>query len=145
MEIIFNGKEHEDAFYSFMARYNIRPEDDERVALFYVLTITEDCRRNFTDCYNAEERCVKLDALHHGWVTGSDARAIRLAFNLFNAAVPTALIESEDKSDNLYDYRGDFEYNRRELLESTPCSIFCDGSIGKYLMEGLKMRYKTLF
>ncbi len=144
-EILFNGNAHENAFYSLMKNLNINPGDDERVALLYVLTITEDCRNNFHDCYNQEERCVKKDALQHGWVTGSDARAIRLAFNLFNGAVPTALLESENKTANLYDYRGDFEYNRTELLNSTPCSIFCDGNIGKYLMEGLKMRYRALF
>lgn len=144
-EILFNGKDHENYFYSLMQKFNIDIKDDERVALFYVLTITEDCRNNFLDCYEPEERCVKKDALNHGWVTGSDARAIRLAFNLFNGAVPTALEENENKADNLYDYKGDFQYDKTELLNSTPCSIFGDGNIGKYLMEGLKMRYKALF
>lgn len=144
-EILFNGKDHENYFYSLMQKFNIDIKDDERVALFYVLTITEDCRNNFLDCYDPEERCVKKDVLNHGWVTGSDARAIRLAFNLFNGAVPTALEKNENKADNLYDYKGDFQYDRTELLNNTPCSIFSDGSIGKYLMEGLKMRYKALF
>ena len=144
-EILFNGKDHENYFYGLMQKFNIDIRDDERVAMFYVLTITEDCRVNFLDCYDPENRIVKRDALYHGWVTESDARAIRLAFNLFNGGVPTALEESNNKSDNLYDYRGNFEYNRTELLNSTPCSIFGDGSIGKYLVEGLKMRYKELF
>ena len=144
-EILFNGNAHENAFYSLMKDLNISQEDDERVALLYVLTITEDCRNHFLDCYDPKERCVKGDALAHGWVTGSDARAIRLAFNLFNGAVPTALRQSDENTNNLYDYRGGFAYNRIELLDSTPCSIFCDGNIGKYLMEGLKMRYRSLF
>ena len=144
-EIHFNGKDHENAFYAFMQKFNISPSDDERAALIYVLTITEDCRNNILDCYDPEERIVKRDVLNQGWITGSDARAIRLAFNLFNGAVPTALQESDEKTNNLYDYRGDFQYNRTELLDSTPSSIFCDGSIGKYLIEGLKMRYKGLF
>ena len=144
-EIRFNGKEHENAFYTLMQKFNISPGDDERVALLYVLTITEDCRNNILDCYNPQERHVKLDALQHEWVTGSDARAIRLAFNLFNGAVPTALLENENKEKNLYDFKGDFEYDRTELLNSTPCSVFSDGSIGIYLVEGLKMRYKSLF
>lgn len=144
-EILFNGKDHENAFYGFMKKFDISTSDDERAALIYVLTITEDCRNNILDCYDPEERHVKLDALRHGWVTGSDARAIRLAFNLFNGAVPTALLENEKKEKNLYDFKGDFEYDRSELLNSTPCSIFSDGSIGIYLLEGLKMRYKSLF
>ena len=144
-DILFNGKDHENYFYGLMQKFNIDIKDDERVALFYVLTITEDCRNNFLDCYDPEDRCVRKGALHHGWVTGSDARAIRLAFNLFNGGVPTALEENENKADNLYDYKGDFQYDKTELLKSTPCSIFGDGNIGKYLMEGLKMRYKALF
>lgn len=144
-EILFNGKDHENAFYGFMKKFDISTSDDERAALIYVLTITEDCRNNILDCYDPEERHVKLDAMQHGWVTGSDARAIRLAFNLFNGAVPTALLENEKKEMNLYDFKGDFEYDRSELLNSTPCSIFSDGSIGIYLLEGLKMRYKSLF
>ena len=144
-EILFNGASHENAFYSLMKKFNVNPSDYERVALLYVLTITEDCRNHFLDCYNPEEGCVKGDALSHGWVTGSDARAIRLAFNLFNGAVPTALHQSDEKADNLYDYRGNFVYNRTELLDSTPCIIFCDESIGKYLIEGLKIRYRGIF
>lgn len=144
-EILFNGKDHENAFYGFMKKFDISTSDDERVALIYVLTITEDCRNHILDCYDPQEHHVKPDALQHGWVTGSDARAIRLAFNLFNGAVPTALLENEKKEKNLYDFKGDFEYDRSELLNSTPCSIFSDSSIGIYLLEGLKMRYKSLF
>lgn len=143
-DIIFNGKDHENAFYSLIKKYSISFEDPERISLVYILTITENCRSSFYDLYDPETRCVKENALHNAWVTGTDARAIRLAFNLFNGAVPTALEESEDKTENLYDNSGKFQYNKAELLNSTPCAIFNYGSIGKYYLEGIKLRFTEL-
>lgn len=144
-DILFCNDDHKKYFYGLMDKYDISIKDDERAALFYILTITEDCRRNFLDCYNPETGGVKPNALNHGWVTSSDARAIRLAFNLFNDGVPTAWGKSTDKKDNLYNSRREFAYNGKELLNSTPCSIFCDYCIGKYLLEGVKLRFKWLF
>lgn len=139
--MLFNGTEHEAYFNKYIEQFGIRSGDNERVALIYTLTITADCRKHTTDLYNAEEGCVKGDAIHHGWVTGSDARAIRLAFNLFNGFVPTALTESEDKSDNLYDYQDNFEYDGAEVRKSLPCEIFADGSVAEYFLEAVRIRF----
>ena len=144
LEIIYNGKEHERAFWQLMTQLDISPRDSERVALIYILTITEDCRNNFFDCYDKDDKCINLDALHHGWVTGTDARAIRLAFNLFNGSAPTALNKNENDSYNLYDNRGEFEFDKIELLNTLPSSIFCDSYIGRYFVEGLKLRFTYL-
>ena len=73
--------------------------------------------------------------VQQGWVTSTDARAIRLDFNLFNGAVPTALNKSEDEWDNLYDLKGNFEYDKSELLDSTPVCIFSDYEVGAYLLK----------
>ena len=140
--MIFNGKEHENAFFNYLKKFDISPNDSERVALIYILTITEDCRDGILDCYDPEERRVKQDALKHEWVTGTDARAIRLAFNLFNGGVPTSKLENDDKSKNLYDQHGEFAYDEAELLASTPCSIFAYGGIAEYLIQGIKLRFE---
>ena len=140
----FNGQEHKKAFFRLLSKLNISPQDSERVSLVYILTITEDCRKHFFDCYDRDDRCVNLDVLQHGWVTGTDARAIRLAFNLFNGAVPTALNKSEDEWDNLYDWKGNFEYDKSELLDSTPVCIFVDYEVGTYFIEGIKLRFTYL-
>ncbi len=139
--MIFNGNAHEEAFYQYMLAYSIRQTDPERVALIYALTITADCRKHMADLYDPEEGCVKGDAIHHGWVTGSDARAIRLAFNLFNGFVPTALQESDDKYDNIYNHSGDFEYDGSEVRKSLPCEIFADGIVAEYFLEAVRIRF----
>ncbi|MCR5837182.1 MAG: DUF6075 family protein [Lachnospiraceae bacterium] len=143
-DIIFNGKEHETTFYTWMKSIGGNFGDSERVALFYVLSITDDCRNHIDDLYNFNSHCVKPGALHHGWITSSDTRTIRLAFNLFNGKVPTALEESSESSDNLYNKEGEFEYDKSELLGSTPSSIFCD-SLAIYFVQGLKLRYQCYF
>ena len=127
-----------------MKKYNIETGDNESVALFYILTITDGCRNHFLELYDPEDQRVMSDALHHGWITSYDARAIRLAFNLFNSNVPTAFKRSHDECNNLYNHRGRFEYNKTELLESTPYSIFFDDNLGRYFLEGLKLRFPSL-
>ncbi len=143
-KIIFCNKHHKKCFYSLMKKYNINIRDNESVALFYILTITVNCRIHFLDCYDPEDRRVLSDALHYGWATISDARAIRLAYNLFNGSVPTVFKDSPDEWNNLYNHRGRFEYNKTELLECTPYSIFCDYDFGRYFYEGLRLRFTSL-
>jgi len=141
----FNDDTHKEAFYKYLKELHVDINDVYRIALVYVLTITEDCRNRFYDCYDIQDRCVKQDALHHGWVTGTDARAIRMAFNLFNGGVPTALIESGDPEDNLYDRRKQFRYLEYELLRSTPCELFGYSSECRYFIEGIKLRFPEIF
>lgn len=85
---------------------NVAEGDDQRYALIYLLTLSEDTRINFDSCYDKDEGQygeVKIDCIHKCWVTNSDARLIRLAFNLFNGAVPTACnLQGEEKIDELY-------------------------------------------
>ena len=141
MSVRFNGKDHEKAFYDMLHLYNIDSGDPERMALVYTLTITEDCRKHFSECYDRESRCVEPAVLSRGWVTSTDARAIRLAYNLFNGGVPTALINSPEKEDNLFDSRGDFKFRQDELLKSTPAEIFSDGSIRDFFLEAIRVRF----
>ena len=143
-DIDFRGAEHEDSFYLFLKQFDVNPSDTERVSLFYLLSLSEDCRNNITDLYDRENRCINIDALHHGWVTSSDTRIIRLAFNLFNGGVPTALEESSDTDDNLYYKNGQFAYDANELLKSLPVNIFCDAEYGKYFVNALKLRFPDL-
>ena len=145
LKILFNGKEHETAFYSLMSLLKIPWSDSDRRSLVYILTITEDCRNNFFDCYDKDKKCIKCNALQHDWVTRADAKAIRLAFNLYGSNIPTGLIASDDKRDNLYNYYGEFEYNMQEVIRSLPSAIFGDYKIGKYLLEGIRMCYIFLF
>ena len=141
--MLFKDDAHKKYFYYYLSEFNIPESDTERTSLIYALTITEDCRKHMDDCFDPIEGIVRIDALHHGWVTGSDARAIRLAFNLFNGGVPTSLQPAA--GNNLYDKHGDFVCNRDELLASTVSEIFSDGCLCRYFMQAIQLRYPRNF
>ena len=61
--------------------------------------------------------------MQQGWVTSTDARAIRLAFNLFNGAVPTALNKSEDEWDTYMTGRGTSNMISRSCLIAHRCAF----------------------
>ncbi len=142
--ISFINAEHEDSFYLFLKQFDVNPNDTEKTALFYLLSLSADCRSHISDLYNRETRCVKNDALHHGWVTSSSARLIRLAFNLFCGSTPTSLIESDDKYDNLYYSSGEFAHDWHEVYASLPVNVFCDAEYGPYFINALKLRFPYL-
>ena len=101
-------------------------------ALFYTLGLTEDCMNNIESLFDFKERCVK-PIEGQGWITGTDRRIIRLAYNLFNNGAPTAFyLEGEEKED--------------ELTEYLPTSIF--GYLSSELIEGcfeaVRIRYEMV-
>ena len=99
-------------------------------ALFYTLGLTEDCQRNINDLYDWSDRCVKpLDGL--SWITGTDMRIIRLAYNLFNNGAPTA-----------FELCG--EEKESELEKYTPTSIFSylSPELREYCFEAIRIRFE---
>ena len=62
-------------------------DNTEYQSLFYALGITEDCRNHIDELFDFEKRLVIWDGLEKPWVTGADARVIRLAFSLFTGTV----------------------------------------------------------
>ncbi len=142
-ELRFNGKDHEATFFSLLKQLSINYSDTERLALIYVLTITQDCREHFFRCYDPQTGCIIPEVLHEGWITGGDIRAIRLAFNLFNGGVPTSLVKSITSDDNLYAGKKRYVGTHSELIKSTPCEIFGhSNNLNKYFFEGIKLRFK---
>lgn len=97
--------------------------DCYHTSLFYVLGLSESCRENINTLYNWKTRCIKpiIDGEEYAWVTGTDIRLIRLAYNLFNNGAPTAFaIENlEEKNNELKNYLPTelFSYLTPPLLE----------------------------
>lgn len=104
-------------------------------ALFYVLGLTEDCRQNINNLYNWSNGCVKkLIKNECGWITGTDMRIIRLAYNLYNNGAPTAYsIE-------------DVEKKNEELMNYLPTALFgyMDPELIEYCFEGIRIRYEMV-
>lgn len=100
-------------------------------ALFYTLGLTDDCIKNIDSIFDFNTNCVKPD-FHGGWVTGTDIRIIRLAFNLFNNGCPTAFkIENpEEKAD--------------EIMNYIPTEIFgyLSNELKEYAFEAIRIRYE---
>ncbi len=119
--------DHEKLYKSLVYKYE-KYYDNEYKVLFYLLAATSNIRAHLSDCIetNLNNVHIKTDALHHGWVTGADARFIRLAFNLYNSGIPTALDLSGEALDE-------------ELNNYTPSHIFSglDESNLKAALAGL--------
>lgn len=112
-----------------------RNSDCYHKALFYILGLTYDCRRNIDSLYDWSDGCVKKPSGEEfGWITGTDMRIIRLAYNLYNNGAPTAY-----SIDNL-------EEKNEELMKYLPTSLF--GYIGpeliEYCFEGIRIRYEMV-
>lgn len=148
--IIFIDKEHEKAFYKYMEEFHIPKGWDELVALIYLLTITADCRHYILDCYDPKERCIKPAALKHSWVTGTDRRVIRLAFNLFTGNV-TILNSENDESDEQYSENdrigglADLDLEGHDIIddyrETTPIELFRYTDISLCMFQGIMIRF----
>lgn len=109
--------------------------DCYHLSLFYVLGLTENCRRNIDSLYGWSDGCVKIpEGDAYGWITGTDIRIIRLAYNLYNNGAPTAFgIE-------------DLEEKNRELMEYLPTSIlgYLSSELIEYCFEGIRVRYEMV-
>lgn len=112
-----------------------KSKDAYHSALFYVLGLTEDCRNNINTLYNFEECCVKdLKGEEYGWITGTDIRIIRLAYNLFNNGCPTAF-KIEDAEEKL-----------EETNKYIPTNIFgyLSPELREYCFEGIRIRFEMV-
>lgn len=106
-EILFKSSEHELFYNEMLAKCAY--EDCYHRALMYTLGINEDTRRHINEIYDFGTRCIKLNSLKACWVTSSDLRAMRLAFNLFTDYVPESTHKERYAVGEVFSY-GDAEY-----------------------------------
>lgn len=128
--MIFKDKQHESYFYHFIDKMQLSYSDPERIALAYLLALSEDCRNHIRDLYDFEERVILLEGLEKAWQTHTSLRTTRLAFNLYNGYC--------------YDgqtYKGS-DGQKKDLPSRyfTPVEIFCC-SYAPYYWQAIKIRY----
>ncbi len=107
-KIVFASVEHKQ-FYNEKLNKS-RSEDPFHRALFYTLGILEDTRNHFDEIYDMQADEIKPASIHKGWVTGTDGRAMRLAFNLFTCNIP------EESEEELYSVSEIFSYNLQKYF-----------------------------
>ncbi len=108
----FCSAEHEEFFYKQLAkcRYN----DCYHQAMIYALGITENIRNNFGKVYDIESDSIKPRFKDRGWLTGTDARTLKLAFNLFN------------------------DSNKCDVSD-----VFCFDGMAMYYLQAIALRYEV--
>ena len=129
----FKDEEHK----LFVAECCSKAKNDDvyHLSLFYTLGISDSCQKNIDSLYDWKEHIIKLPSGDkYGWITGTDRRIIRLAYNLFNNGCPTAY-EIEDNDEKL-----------KETMEYIPTNIFdyMDSELMEYCFEGIRIRYNRL-
>ena len=70
----------------------------------------------------------------YGWITGTDIRIIRLAYNLYNNGAPTAY-EIEDADEKC-----------KELMNYLPTAIFAylESDLLEYCLEAIRIRFEIV-
>lgn len=128
----FTDKNHQDFYINTMADLK---DDPYHRALVYTIGMCYDTRRNFDRIYNKRERLIKPEVINEGWLTGTSARVIRLAFQLFTDNTPTAFTHDE---------KGRETKNFMECQLYSVSDIFCC-EYAPYFVEAVKIRYPEYF
>jgi len=102
----FIDEQHEKEFARLLKKYPFNTDDRDRVLLFYVLAAINVMERgvdqDLIELDYSKKPVIKLDALHHGWVTDGDAKMIRLAFHLYSWRTPTC--EGDNDVEEMQNY-----------------------------------------
>ena len=118
----FISQEQKKFYQECIARTDDFNQDVYHKALYYTLGLTEDCRNHMDMLYNFKTGCVQqINGNDFGWITGTDRRIIRLAYNLYNNGYPTAVdIKNADerrKEIQMYSVSEIFSYLTPLLIE----------------------------
>lgn len=114
MRIKFIDTGHKEFFLSMQNKAQIW--DCYHKALFYILGICPDCRKNISQLFDFKESCIKEEGLYGGWHTSGSLAVCRLAFNLWN------------------DYTGDDANN------FTVSNLFCS-EYAPFMWQRIRLRY----
>ena len=124
--MVFTDEEHERFYYEKLEQ--ARSQDCYHKALIYVLGISEDTRKHFSQIYDIKTGNVKTDCLYQGWQTSGSLIVIRLAFNLYTDTTPSV---------NDYKIR---DGKMKECRKYSVSDIFNFG-YALYNWQGIKLRY----
>lgn len=124
--ITFKDQTHEEFYSKTLPR--CRRQDVYHKALVYCLGMCEDTRNNVDEIYDFTTGSIRTECLSEGWMTGSNAKVIRMAFNLYCNGTPS-----------VYDY-DDAEQQLKECRYYTVEDLFCC-EYAPYFWEAIKIRY----
>lgn len=113
-QLTFASAEHKRFYAEQLSKCQCK--DCYHRALIYTLGISEDIRNHFKQVFDVATDRIKLDAIRQGWVTGTDTRIIKLAFNLYN------------------------DGNKCDVSDAFR---FYD-DVSEYLLQGIALRYEVL-
>ncbi len=82
----FLDKQHEQNYNQMLQRDNTYPTDNERCAMFYILSGNKDLISKVNHIYDFEDHSIRPNCLDSKWVdlSSSFKSLVRLAFNLYN-------------------------------------------------------------
>ena len=82
------NQEHKEKFAKLLHKDHTNLADNERRALFYIISGNEDLFSMVNYLYDFEEHCINLEVLEEGPVSFSSSTKslILLGFNLFNSS-----------------------------------------------------------
>lgn len=125
-QIIFTSDEHKKFYNNKIMEYSQmgRTPDSYIKSLFYLLSMTEDTRRNFDNLYNVRSGEIIPNGLKGGWLTETTKRICQLGFNLYN---------------------GWSQEGRKKVSENyTPYYLFAN-EYAKYFVQAIQLRYPEYF
>lgn len=94
--------------------------------MIYTLGICETTREHFKEIFDTKKGEINLDSIESAWQTGTSAKVVRMAFNLWNHNI-------------MYDNEEDLE-NEKISSYYGPSEIFCC-SYAPFFYEAVKIRY----
>ena len=131
--IEFYDDEHERSFQTICKK--MKCLECYQLSMAYLLALDIVLREHIEDVFDFEENCIRPDALHKGWQTGTSRRTIRLAFNLWNGYA----YEGETYIDK------DGYENDLPSTNYTPAEIFCcNCNYAPYYWQAIQIRFERV-
>ena len=121
--MLFRDGIHKHNYYVYLQADRVREDDFERKALFYLLALTEETRKNIHQLYDFESHYIDFKGMQQPWQTSGTMIICKLAFNLYN------------------NYRGE-GYDSCYYI--TPTDLFYNDELRPYMIEALKLRYNDI-
>lgn len=82
-EKMFKDDEHRQTFTGIINK--MKKSDVYHMAVAYLLALDTVTRQHVSEIFDFEGDCIKMEALHKPWQTGTSRKTTRLSFNLWNS------------------------------------------------------------
>ena len=124
---------NDDHYNFFKEKVKTLKPDCYLKALIYTIGVCDDTRSRWNKIYNEKSRSIDPDQLNQPWQTGTSAKVMRLAFQLFTDGTPTAYSGEDCETE-------DFS----ECQKYSVSDIFCC-EFAPYFIQAVQIRYPEYF